>query len=172
MFDRADPAHAREAVDPGALRRVMGRCATGVVVVTTSHLGRREGLTANSFATVSLDPPLLLWSLARKARSLDTFAAAPAFAISVLAADQAHLSRHFSTAHADKFDGVPHDLDGNGCPVLRGAIAVFECTRHATADGGDHVIFIGRITRAHHHPGEPLIYHERQYHRPDPLSNP
>jgi flavin reductase (DIM6/NTAB) family NADH-FMN oxidoreductase RutF len=171
MIERANPTSATLGGDPAALRRVMGRCATGVVVVTTSHLGRREGVTANSFATVSLDPPLVLWSLARKARSFQSYAQAPGFAISVLAADQAHLSRHFATPHTDKFDGIPHDLDANGCPLLRGAIATFECSRHAMADGGDHVIMIGRITQAHHYPGEPLIYHDRQYFKSAPLPN-
>jgi flavin reductase (DIM6/NTAB) family NADH-FMN oxidoreductase RutF len=171
MNERVDLSGAPVAVDPGALRRVMGRCATGVVVVTTSHLGRREGVTANSFATVSLDPPLVLWSLARKARSFDVFTNAAAFAINVLATDQAHLSRHFATPNADKFDGIAHDLDAHGCPRLRGAVAVFECTRYATTDGGDHAILIGRVTRAHHNPGEPLIYHDRQYWGSAPLPN-
>jgi flavin reductase (DIM6/NTAB) family NADH-FMN oxidoreductase RutF len=172
MIERVDPYRVSAGVDPGALRRVMGRCATGVVVVTTAYLGRSEGVTANSFATVSLDPPLVLWSLARKARSFDVFTNAPAFAINVLATDQAHLSRHFATPNPDKFNGIPHDLGAHGCPILRGAVAVFECTRHATPDGGDHAILIGRVTHAHHNDGEPLIYHDRQYLRPTPLSNP
>jgi flavin reductase (DIM6/NTAB) family NADH-FMN oxidoreductase RutF len=159
-----------ETLAPEQLRRAMGCFATGITVVTTQAAdGKLEGVTANSFSTVSLDPPLVLWSLARSARSFAQFAGAPHFAVNVLGAGQVGLSRHFSVARADKLTGIEHHLGHGGCPVLTGVLAHFECVRESMIDGGDHLIFIGRVLRASFREGEPLIYSGGRYHRAVPF---
>jgi flavin reductase (DIM6/NTAB) family NADH-FMN oxidoreductase RutF len=148
------------------LRRVMGRFATGVTVVTTKVPGGKlEGVTSNSFSTVSLDPPLVLWSLARNARSFAGFAAAPHFVINVLGVDQIALSKHFAAPSADKLSGIEYRAGHGGCPVLTGTIAHFECQKESTVDGGDHIIFIGRVLQASFQAGEPLIFAGGHYQR-------
>jgi flavin reductase (DIM6/NTAB) family NADH-FMN oxidoreductase RutF len=151
---------------PDQLRRAMGCFATGITIVTTKGPdGKFEGVTANSFSSVSLDPPLVLWSLARSARSFRQFEVAPHFAVNVLGAGQVDLSRHFSAPNTDKLAGIDHHLGHGDCPVLTGVLAHFECLRESTIDGGDHVIFIGRVLRASFRDGEPLIYSAGRYHR-------
>lgn len=158
------------APDVASLRKAMGRFATGVTVVTTrAPSGKLEGLTVNSFSTVSLDPPLVLWNLARRAGSFSAFVDATHFAVNVLGSDQLHLCRHFSTRRADKLAGISHRLGIGGCPLLDATIAQFECRREAHFDGGDHVIFIGRVLRASHADGDPLIFAGGSYHRPAAL---
>ena len=157
-------------MDEAVLRRAMGRFATGVTVVTTRGPdGKFEAVTANSFSTVSLDPPLVLWSLALRASSFATFHAAGYFAVNILGAHQIALSRHFSTPSADKLLGIPHRLGAGGCPVLEGTIAHFECRAEQVVDGGDHVIFIGRVVHASVHAGEPLVFAKGAYHLVSPL---
>ncbi len=153
-----------EVVDQRHLRQALGRFATGVTVISTRTLdGKLEGLTANSFSAVSLDPPLVLWSLRQNAPSLSSFRNSGYFAISVLAADQCDMSRHFATPAEDKFTTVPHGTGLGGCPVLLGALASFECSTEHTVLGGDHIIFIGRVHRATYRDGEPLIFSAGQY---------
>ncbi len=155
---------------PDLLRRAMGRFATGITVVTTQGAdGKLEGVTANSFSTVSLDPPLVLWSLARTARSFSSFADTQHFAVNVLGAGQVDLSRHFAAPNVDKLYGIDHQLGYGGCPVLTGVLAHFECRRESVIDGGDHVIFIGRVLRASYRDGEPLLYASGRYHRAVPF---
>ena len=150
--------------DPRQLRNALGRFPTGVAVITTcTPDGKHEGLTANSFAALSLDPPLVVWSLGIHAQSLPSFRAAGRFAINVLAAGQADLSHHFATPRADKFAGVAM-LDGQGgCKVVPGALAVFECATEQTIDAGDHVLFIGRVARFGYGDGAPLAFNAGQY---------
>jgi flavin reductase (DIM6/NTAB) family NADH-FMN oxidoreductase RutF len=160
-----DPAYfVCDTTDHRHLRQALGRFATGVTVVTTrSPEGRREGLTANSFAAVSLDPPLVLWSLRNSAPSLPSFLASGSFAVNVLAAHQSHLSRHFAFPRPEKFRDVA-SVDGrNGCPVLAEALAVFECATQTTIAGGDHTIFIGRVGHATYRDGDPLIFNSGKY---------
>lgn len=148
------------------LRRAMSRFATGVTVVTTRGPdGKFEGVTANSFTTVSLDPPLVLWSLGRASASFDGFHAAKYFAVNVLGVGQLALSRHFSTPKLDKLAGIDHVIGHGGCPVLAGTIAHFECETQAVIEGGDHAIFIGRVLHASHRDGEPLVFSKGAYHR-------
>jgi flavin reductase (DIM6/NTAB) family NADH-FMN oxidoreductase RutF len=155
---------------PEHLRRAMGCFATGITVVTTNAPdGKLEGVTANSFSTVSLDPPLILWSLSHSARSFGQFKAALHFAVNVLGAGQVDLSRHFAAPRADKLDGIEHHLGHGGCPVLTGVLAHFECKRESMIEAGDHVIFIGRVLRASFREGEPLIYSAGLYHRAVPF---
>ena len=149
----------REAEDHGHFRRALGRFATGVTVVTTrTPGGKLEGLTVNSFSSVSLDPPLVLWSLQRRAPSLPSFKEAGCFAVNVLATHQKKLCRHFSTPREDKFADVDHRLGQNGCPLVEGAIARFECRTENIIEAGDHLIFLGRVERAMHRDGQPLIF--------------
>lgn len=153
------------AADPRQLRRALGRFATGVTVITTrAPDGRYEGLTANSFSAVSLDPPLVLWSLQRAAPSLANFKAAGHFVVHVLSTAQSPLSRHFATPRHDKFEDVDFVEGIEGCPMLADdSLAIFECRTESAIEGGDHVIFIGRVVRAHYRDGAPLIFSDGRY---------
>jgi len=150
---------SRMVVDPRHLRQALGRFATGVTIVTTcSPSGKLEGLTANSFSSVSLDPPLVLWSLQKRAPSLESFRSSGHFAVNVLGAHQHGHCQHFARPSVDKFQSVPHELGFGGCPVLDDCIATFECSTHDIIEGGDHLIFIGRVERAIYRDGDPLIF--------------
>lgn len=149
----------RMVEDPRHLRQALGRFATGVTVVTTrSPSGKLEGLTANSFSSVSLDPPLVLWSLQKRAPSLESFRSSGHFAVNVLGAHQHGHCQHFARPSVDKFRDVPHEIGFGGCPVLDDCIATFECATHSIVEGGDHLIFIGRVERAIYRDGDPLIF--------------
>lgn len=148
--------------DERTLRDAFGRFATGITVVTA--LGTRGpcGITANSFASVSLEPPLLLWSPARASRRFDVFVEASHFAIHVLGREQAGLGRHFARQGED-FD-LPGVEAGLGeVPLLPGCLARFECARHAVHEGGDHAIVVGRVLRATLRPGAPLVFSAGRY---------
>lgn len=153
--------------DVASFRNALGRFATGVTIVTTlDPTGRPVGLTANSFNSVSLDPPLVLWSLARRSLNLRIFLDAGHFAVNVLAADQRRLSDRFARPADDRFAGVDWEAGTAGVPVLAGATASFECATDSLVDGGDHVIFLGRVARCRHADKEPLIYHAGRYSTP------
>jgi flavin reductase (DIM6/NTAB) family NADH-FMN oxidoreductase RutF len=137
--------------------------ATGVTVVTTHGEQGPVGVTANSFNSVSLDPPLVLWSLSRASTSLDAFTSHRRWVVNVLAADQQSVSRHFSATGPDDFGdlGVQNDPFG---PVLANTIATFWCTTEHEYDGGDHLILVGRVTRfVGHKGGDPLLYFRGVY---------
>ena len=154
----------QDVVDQRHLRHALGRFATGVTVITTRTTeGKFEGLTANSFSAVSLDPPLVLWSLRRNASSLPSFHDSGYFAVNVLGAHQCDLSRRFATPARDKFAGLPLNTGLGGCPLLHDTLASFECSTEHTVIGGDHIIFIGRVHRATYRDGEPLIFSAGQY---------
>lgn len=155
---------AAERFDRRDFRRALGQFATGVTVVSTrAKDGRRVGITVNSFSSVSLDPPLVLWSLSRQAASFEDFANASHFAINVLAANQHHLSRQFSMPLPDKFEGVECLEESAGCPLLKGATAHFVCRNVRQLDGGDHVIFLGEVEEYKWSEGEPLVFHSGRY---------
>jgi flavin reductase (DIM6/NTAB) family NADH-FMN oxidoreductase RutF len=146
-------------------RSALGQFATGVTVVTArAKDGRRVGVTVNSFTSVSLDPPLILWCLARQATSFQDFLGATHFAINVLASNQHHLSRQFSTPLADKFGGADCAEGIGGVPLLNGVIARFVCRRVKHYDGGDHIIFLGEVESYERFEGEPLVFHSGRYH--------
>ncbi len=152
------------AIDPIALRNALGQYATGVAIVTTlDGAGRPTGLTVNSFASVSLDPPLVLWSLAANSSCQAAFEACSHFAVNVLTADQVALANRFATNGIDKFAGVAWMPGLGGAPLLAGAGAVFECRSEARHAGGDHTIFIGRVERFAHDEAHPLIFHAGRY---------
>lgn len=146
-------------------RRALGQFATGVTVVTAqAKNGRPVGLTVNSFASVSLDPPLVLWSLSREATDFEELNEAGHFAVNVLSARQHHLSRQFSTTLPEKFAGVEYEMAANGSPLLKSATAHFICRVIKRMEGGDHVIILGEVEEYRWHEGEPLVFHSGRYH--------
>jgi flavin reductase (DIM6/NTAB) family NADH-FMN oxidoreductase RutF len=150
--------------DARHLRNALGRFPTGVTVITTRTLaGKREGLTANSFAALSLDPPLVLWSISRASPSVAGFVASGHFAVNVLRAEQAELSHRFAARRENKFEGLPFEEGLAGSPVLRGALATFECKTDTTIEGGDHLLFVGRVHKLSYGEGEPLIFNSGKY---------
>jgi len=145
------------------LRRAFGQYATGVTVVTTTDpAGERWGMTANSFTSVSLNPPLVLWAAAKNSPSTEAFLASDRFAVNVLASDQHHLSRQFATSGAEKFDGVAL-AESAEVPLLEGVVAHFVCRRTETLDAGDHVVMLGEVESYEAGGGEPLVFHSGTY---------
>lgn len=156
-----------------ALRTALGRFATGVTVITTcDRQGGREGLTANSFGAVSLDPPLVHWNLQRSAGSLPRFLAAEHFAVNVLAASQQALSQHFARGSADKFHGIRFHAGVGGCPLLPDSLATIECRTVRKLEAGDHVLFIGEVLRFAEQEGRPLIFSGGEYRQLAPARDP
>lgn len=157
-------ARARPRVEAGDLRAALGQFATGVAVVTTRGLnGRSVGLTINSFSSVSLEPPLVLWSLSRRSSSLADFSSARTVAIHVLSADQETLARRFATPCADRFAGIARSIGPNGVPLLEGGVARFVCSPYAQYEAGDHVVFILRVDRWTHAAGPALVFHAGRF---------
>lgn len=147
------------ALDPLALRVALSRFPTGVCIVTTlAPDGQAIGLTVNSFASVSLEPPLVLWSLRRNSACLPAFQSAPGFAINVLGADQLELSSRFARPGAEKFAGVRLASQDGEAPLIERAAAHFSCARWQEYDGGDHVIFIGKVLRFTASSAAPLAF--------------
>ncbi len=153
-------------VDPRALRNALGCFATGVAIVTARAPGAPPtGLTINSFASLSLDPPLVLWSLARRSPSLGRFCAATHFAINLLAEGQSELSRRFATPMAEKFAGLDCAAGLGGAPLLPDCAARFECARVEEWEQGDHVLFTGRVERFWQGAQEALVFYRGKYVR-------
>ena len=129
------------------LRQSLGRFATGVTVVTCPGDKGPCGITANSFSSVSLDPPLVLWNIAKVSNSLQAYLAAEHFAINVLGAAQSDLSHHFAQSDHTVFKGIEYTVSEHGVPILPGTIACFECRTHEVHDCGDHFIIVGEIEK-------------------------
>ena len=144
---------------PADLRAALANFATGVAVITTRDAqGTPFGMTVNSFNSVSLDPPRVLWSLALRAQSVPIWQAASGFAVNILAADQEVLCRQFSSRADDRFAGVDWAAGRDDLPLLAGTVASFECRMWARYPGGDHEIMVGEVIGCHRHDGKPLIY--------------
>ncbi|SDN65945.1 flavin reductase family protein [Polaromonas sp. JS666] len=145
--------------------------ATGVTIVTArTPAGVLVGLTANSFNSVSLQPPLVLWSLARAAGSMAALSAGSHYAINILAADQKELAERFASGRADRWDGVAYSEGASGAPLLDGAAAHFECFNRSRYEEGDHVIFVGEVERCGHRAGaSPLLFHGGRFYTEHPL---
>ncbi|AIO66868.1 flavin reductase family protein [Burkholderia oklahomensis] len=156
--------------DIGAFRQALSQFATGVTVVTTrAPSGQLIGITASSFNSVSLDPPLVLWSLAHKSASMPVFRTNSHYVVNVLAASQHDLCMRFATLKGNRFEGVSHAEGDSGMPVLDGALAWFECHNRSRYDEGDHVIFVGEVERCGVHPDAaslaPLVFQSGGFHR-------
>ncbi len=146
--------------DTTHFRSALSQFATGVTVITTrDEQGGFFGLTASSFNSVSLTPPLVLWSLSGNSRSMPLFAGNSHYVINVLAGDQIHLAERFASRVEDRFAGVEFDLSQTGLPILRGASAWFECHNRSRYPEGDHVIFVGEVERCEHFAKDGLIFH-------------
>jgi flavin reductase (DIM6/NTAB) family NADH-FMN oxidoreductase RutF len=152
-------------------RTALGMFATGVTIVTArTQEGKLVGLTANSFNSVSLDPPLVLWSLSRAAASLPAFQAGSHYAINVLGADQQALALRFASKDVDRFADVAFVEGAGGAPILAGAAATFECFNRSRYEEGDHVIFVGEVERCTRREGaSPLLYHGGKFYAEHPL---
>jgi len=154
------------SVDSREFRRTLAQFASGVTVVTTRDAtGRPHGLTASSFCSVSLDPPLVLVCLDNRLEARRAVAEVGHFAVSVLAETQESLSRQFATGGPDKFAGVELSSGESGAPLVAGALAHIECRLKDAHVAGDHTIFVGIVERASVGAGRPLLYHGSAYHR-------
>ncbi len=151
--------------DQRDFRNALGTFATGITVITTTHNHAEPvGITVNSFASVSLDPPLVLWCLDNDAYFHDIFANCSHFAVHVLHQDQEAVSQIFSTKNSSKFNSLDWEMGEFGSPILKDCASHFECEMERQCDGGDHVILLGRVTAFKTHKDKPpLIYHAGEY---------
>lgn len=154
-----DPANDTDA--QRGFRDALGQFATGVTVMTArSPAGERLGITVTSFNSLSLDPPLILWSLGRDGGSFTCFQVGSAFAVNVLAGDQQAFAQRFARVGIPKFAGVETHEGLDGVPLIRGCVGYFECGVEARYPGGDHDIVVGRVRRLFNISGSPLIFHQ------------
>lgn len=171
--DKTSLLRASTRIDSRMFRNALGRFTTGVAVVTTCcPQGKFEGLTINSFASVSLDPPLILWSLKRDAPSLPGFMSAGVFTINVLSATQQDLSNQFAKPRPDKFQDIPYSVGNNGCPKLDDTLAHFECVTSEVIEAGDHMIFMGEVENFDTTDGTPLVFSLGKYRQLSDICEP
>jgi 3-hydroxy-9,10-secoandrosta-1,3,5(10)-triene-9,17-dione monooxygenase reductase component len=155
-----------DSIDLNEFRRALSCFATGVAVVTTlDGDGEKVGMTISSFNSVSLDPPLVLWSIAEDANSYDIFVAAEYFAVNVLAMHQNDLSSRFARKGIDKFDGLDCQEGIQGVPILPEYAACFQCSTEHLYDGGDHKIIVGRVQQFEDRESDPLIFYRGRFLR-------
>ncbi len=153
------------SLDTRAFRDALGRFATGICVISADVEGYgRFGLTVNSFASVSLEPALVLWSLQKNSEMLDAFNKARFFGVNILSGDQRDLSDQYAKKGDHELSTDQYRIGSSGCPVLREALVSFECEADVIHDGGDHVIIIGRVLELCERPtGEPLLFYRGGY---------
>ncbi len=166
MSDFSEKAGTKEGeqLDADGFRTALGIFPTGVTIVTTRDgNGDAIGLTVSSFNSVSMDPPLILWSIMRASPNLALFEAAEHFAVNVLADDQAEISNRFASPVADRFAGLDVTDGVGGVPLIGGSAAQFECATWSHVDGGDHLIVVGRVLRFHASDRNPLIFAKGRY---------
>ncbi|MFL9879373.1 flavin reductase family protein [Herbaspirillum rhizosphaerae] len=167
MHSRSPRATSRE-FDAAHFRKALSQFATGVTVITTRLAdGTLLGLTASSFNSVSLSPPLVLWSLSEQASSMPVFSGNSHYVINILGADQAALAEQFARKSADRFDGVEYTLSRTGQPVLKGVSAWFECHNRSRYPEGDHVIFVGEVEHCEVMPQAALVFHDGRFGKID-----
>ena len=156
---------SRMDFDSRDFRSALGCFATGIAVITAQPAdGRPVGVTVNSFSSVSLDPPLVLYCLGKASQSFDALATAPGFAVNVLAEDQIELSVRFSrSVLQDRFAGLSITAGVTGAPILDDCLATLDCTREAVHDAGDHIVIIGRVRALTSREGRPLLYFRGAY---------
>ncbi|SHH52140.1 flavin reductase family protein [Massilia sp. CF038] len=163
-MNTSSPRAAARDFDEAQFRQALSQFATGVTVITTRLAdGSFRGLTASSFNSVSLDPPLVLWSLGNVANSLPVFSGNSHYVINVLGAEQAELAKRFSRRGEKPFEGVDYELSRTGQPILKGVSAWFECHNRSRYPEGDHVIFVGEVEDCAVHPQASLIFHSGQF---------
>jgi flavin reductase (DIM6/NTAB) family NADH-FMN oxidoreductase RutF len=152
------------SIDSLLFRKTLGALATGVTVITTiDEQAVPFGVTANSFTSVSLDPPLVLWSQSTTSRSHPAFRYSDRFVIHILADDQSDISDRFARSGGDKFAGLDIDVGIAGLPIIRGCAASLECRKVVTYPGGDHVIFLGHVDNLVRSDRVPLVYRDGKY---------
>ncbi|MGM4885220.1 flavin reductase [Tardiphaga sp. 20_F10_N6_6] len=156
-----------QAVNPATFRQALGQFPTGVTVVTATTGDHPVGMTANSFSSVSLDPPLVLWSVAKSSPSHDPFVEADAFAIHFLGADHGELAMRFGRRGSDKFADIAHAPGISGAPLIEGLAPIFECKTWARYPGGDHTILVGEVVHFVERNHDPLVFHSGQLRRID-----
>lgn len=151
-------------LEPRSLRQLLGQYATGITVVTALDVNQRKiGMTANSFTSVSLDPPLILWNIAKSATHFEDFRQAEYFAINILNEDQYLESKHFSKSADDKFEGLDDVDEYMGIPILNKSLTTFVCRQYELHEAGDHYIIVGQIEACRNQMGNPLVFHNGQY---------
>jgi flavin reductase (DIM6/NTAB) family NADH-FMN oxidoreductase RutF len=150
-------------IDDARFRQAMGHFASGVTVVTTASAGELYGMTVSSFASLSLNPPLVLICIDKSVPSHDIIRDAGRFVVNILEERQEHLSRRFANTATDKFKGVAWHSGQLGLPVLDNTLAAIECRLRNALDGGDHTIFVGEVVDAEVREGAPLLYYRRGY---------
>jgi flavin reductase (DIM6/NTAB) family NADH-FMN oxidoreductase RutF len=151
------------AITDAVFKQAMSHFASGVTVVTTEHEGRPYGLTVASFASLSLNPPLVLVCIEKSVKSHDAIAAARSFGVSILEEGQADVSGRFASKSEDKFDGINVRRGLDGVPLIEGALCTIECRVTQQVPGGDHSIFIGEVVHAETGEGKPLVYYRSGY---------
>lgn len=154
------------SIDQREFRNAVGCFATGVTVITTlDSNGDKVGITANSFSSLSLDPPLILFCIDSKINSFDAFENCANFIVNVLHEEQQDISNNFARSSDEKWDGISHEFGQNGCPSFENSIAVLECKKHAIHEGGDHLIMVGEVTHIKYDAGNnhPLLYYKGSY---------
>ena len=154
-----------------AFRAALGMFATGVTVVTArAPDGSPVGLTVNSFNSVSMEPPLVLWSLSARSASMPVFRGASHYAVNVLSAEQQDLALRFAAVMVDRWHGVAWAPGVTGAPLIEGALAHFECVNKSAYDEGDHTIFVGQVAHCGHRPdAAPLLFHGGRFYAEHPL---
>jgi len=162
---------SNEPLDTPQFKQALSRFATGVTVITTQQLGEPNptdwghqfvGLTASSFNSVSLTPPLVVWSLGLTSRTVPSFQQCSHYVINVLSDAQLHLCQQFAYGQDNRFDKVEMSLSNSGLPILNNSLAWFEC-RNKSQYPGDHIIFVGEVVQCGFAEGSPLIYHQGQF---------
>ena len=155
-----------ENLEPDGVRRAMRAWTSGVTVVTAMYDNEQHGMTVNSFASVSLDPPLLMVALQRTTRTSGLVTRAQAFGVTILSANQREISDRFagrSDDLQDRLEGIETETLSTGAPFLRGGLAYFDCRLRQTIESGTSTIFIGEVVAVREFEGQPLVYHDRQY---------
>jgi len=145
------------------LRQALGKFATGVTVVTCRGARGPCGITANSFSSVSLEPPLVLWNIAKVSNSLQAYLDADHFAINVLGAEQRAISHHFAQSDHTRFSGIVYETSAHGVPLIPESVACLECRTHQVHDCGDHYIIIGEVEKFRSNIGQPLLFYNGDY---------
>lgn len=151
------------SVSPDEYREGLSYFTSGITVIAVASEREKHGMTATSFASVSLVPPLISVALEKDSRTLEILRETEAFAVNLLARDQEDVARTFAIKGPKPFERIPHSIGMNGAPLLEGCLAWFECTVESIAEGGDHEIVVAETTRIDLGAGEPLLYYRRDY---------